>query len=101
MWKNEKEMNRGKATMHLLVSIGEIIDAIREAVALLERGKSSEGMAQLTAAIENVREEIANWEAASGDTPLPRQELVGELRAVLEDLLAARKTLEAVTRSGS
>jgi len=101
MWKNEKEMNRGKATMHLLVSIGEIIDAIREVVALLECGKSSEGMAQLTAAIENVREEIANWEGASGETPLPRQELVGELRAVLEDLLAARTALETVTRSGS
>ena len=101
MWKNEREMNMGKAAMHLLVSIGEIMDTIREAVTLLERGKSSEGMAQLTAAIENVREEIANWEAASGETPLPRQELVGELRAVLEDLLAARKTLETVTQSGS
>ena len=101
MWKNEREMNMGKAAMHLLVSIGEIMDTIREAVTLLERGKSSEGMAQLTAAIENVREEIANWEGASGETPLPRQELVGELRAVLEDLLAARKTLETATSFGS
>ena len=101
MWKNEREMNMGKAAMHLLVSIGGIMDAIREAVTLLERGKSSEGMAQLTAAIENVREEIANWEGASGETPLPRQELVGELRAVLEELLAARTALETATSFGS
>jgi len=101
MWKNEREMNTGKAAMHLLVSIGEIMDAIREAVTLFERGKSGEGMAQLTMAIEDVRVEIANWERAPGDVPLPPQELVGELRAVLEELLAARAALETAASFGS
>lgn len=101
MWKNEREMNMGKAAMHLLISIGEIMDAIREAVTLLERGESSEGMAQLTVAIENVRVEIANWEGAGEETPLPPQELVSELQAVLEELLAARTALETAASFGS
>lgn len=81
--------------MDLLISIAEIMDCVRRSVAQLEAGERAEGLAQLAKAVESVRAEIAAWEDHSEEAPLPLPELVGELRAVLEDLLAAQTALES------
>lgn len=93
-WKNKGEMGRDKEAMDLLISIAEIMDAVREAVSLLEAGERARGLAQLSRAIDEVQAEIHVWEGA-GEAPLPPEELLEELRSVLEELLAAREALEA------
>ncbi|HAF71525.1 MAG: hypothetical protein XD60_0354 [Acetothermia bacterium 64_32] len=99
MWKNENKM-QGKVAMELLVSIGGIVEMIRSAVGFLERGRRDEGMAQLQAAIDSVRGEITSWQSSTIEWPLPREQLVGELEAVLDELLAARQALEAAGSRG-
>ncbi len=80
--------------MDLLISIAKIMDAVREAVSFLEAGERARGLAQLSRAIEGVQAEIHAWEGAR-EGPLPPEELLEELRLVLEELLAARADLEA------
>ncbi|MBC7097671.1 hypothetical protein H5T52_00870 [Candidatus Bipolaricaulota bacterium] len=99
MWKNENKM-QGKVAMELLVSIGGIVERIRSAVAFLERGRRDEGMAQLQAAIDGVRGEITSWQNSGDEAPLPREQVVGELEAVLDELLAARQALETAASRG-
>lgn len=78
--------------MELLLSLAEVMDAVRGAVDLLEKGNRDQGLARLSQAIAQVRSEISAWERVS-DPPLPREELLAELHGVLGELQAARTAL--------
>lgn len=80
--------------MDLLICIAGIMDTVREAVALLDAGQRSQGMDKLNQAIADIEVEIAGW-GGTADLPLPREELLAELRKVQEELLAAREALAA------
>ncbi|RLE29066.1 hypothetical protein DRJ54_05330 [Candidatus Acetothermia bacterium] len=87
-------MGRDEEAMELLISIAGIMDAVREAVSLLEAGQRDQGLDRLSRAINGVQAQIRTWEG-SRDAPLPPRELLEELHSVLEELTAARAVLEA------
>ncbi len=78
--------------MELLVSLAEVMDAVRGAVELLEQGDRARGLARLAQAITQVQSEISAWQGIP-DPPLPREELLAGLRGVLGELEAARAAL--------
>ncbi|HIP99973.1 TPA: hypothetical protein EYH33_05495 [Candidatus Bipolaricaulota bacterium] len=85
-------MEQGRTAMELLVSLAEVMDTVRGAVDLLEKGDRDRGLARLSQAIAQVQSEISAWEGIP-DPPLPRDELLAELRGVLGELKAARTAL--------
>jgi transcriptional regulator with XRE-family HTH domain len=79
--------------MSLLMVVADIMGAIQEAVAALEQGEHSTGVARLEEAMQNLKQEIERWQGHVETPSLPPEEVQADLKAALAELEAARQLL--------